>query len=168
MTSMKSKPYAIRGYARGILLCLAGVDGLRLPTLGEPLENLQSVPDLLYAFEDSASLSFITPKSRSTPNFLPLLIALDIFQLTTPILKHPSFIRKHVAVKIISKAKICDGLPVEDVIREDLSSRNSGASAINFWEKPNIGAECALYGATTGAFRKFSDGQWVHALCSIH
>ncbi|CAJ1974169.1 unnamed protein product [Sphenostylis stenocarpa] len=49
---------------------------------------------------------------------------------------------------------------------EDLSSRNSGASAINFWEKPNIGAECALCGATTGAFRKSSDGQWVHAFCA--
>ncbi|CAJ1969553.1 unnamed protein product [Sphenostylis stenocarpa] len=271
----------------------------------EALENLQSVPDLLYAFEDS--LSFITPKSRSTPNILPLLTTLDIFQLTTPILKHPSFIRKPVAVKIISKAKlhlristslsygymaflnlpgstmwglgqsmkpcptnskdleyrsscrydmwgidrpisgrisrnfeiwgcgiirfkaccldikigvverevylnvkgwsfcvlcsaflqsnpiliylkckkgavssyihpfinkkllqICDGLPAENVTCEDLSSTNSGASAINFWEKTNIGAECALCGATASAFRKSSDGQCVHALCSIH
>ncbi|CAJ1964866.1 unnamed protein product [Sphenostylis stenocarpa] len=40
----------------------------------------------------------------------------------------------------IIRFKICDGLPIEDVICEDLSSRNSGASAINFWEKPNIGA----------------------------
>ncbi|KAK7311584.1 hypothetical protein RJT34_09826 [Clitoria ternatea] len=49
---------------------------------------------------------------------------------------------------------------------EDLSSRSSGASAINFWEKPCIVAECALCGGTTGAFRKSSDGQWVHAFCA--
>ncbi|XP_028235815.1 uncharacterized protein LOC114415367 isoform X4 [Glycine soja] len=47
---------------------------------------------------------------------------------------------------------------------EDLSSRSSGASAINFWEKPV--AECALCGGTTGAFRKSSNGQWVHAFCA--
>ncbi|RDY04519.1 hypothetical protein CR513_11762 [Mucuna pruriens] len=49
---------------------------------------------------------------------------------------------------------------------EDLSSRSSAASAINFWEKPYIVAECALCGGTTGAFRKSSDGQWVHAFCA--
>ncbi|XP_029126709.1 uncharacterized protein LOC109795723 isoform X2 [Cajanus cajan] len=49
---------------------------------------------------------------------------------------------------------------------EDLSSRSSGASAINFWEKPYIVAECALCGGTSGAFRKSSDGQWVHAFCA--
>ncbi|XP_027362202.1 uncharacterized protein LOC113869883 isoform X2 [Abrus precatorius] len=49
---------------------------------------------------------------------------------------------------------------------EDLSSRSSGASAINFWEKPYVVAECALCGGTTGAFRKSSDGQWVHAFCA--
>ncbi|KAK7351150.1 hypothetical protein VNO77_10384 [Canavalia gladiata] len=49
---------------------------------------------------------------------------------------------------------------------EDLSSRNSGASAINFWEKPYFVAECALCGGTTGAFRKSSNGQWVHAFCA--
>ncbi|TKY74324.1 Jade-1 protein [Spatholobus suberectus] len=49
---------------------------------------------------------------------------------------------------------------------EDLSTRSSGASAINFWEKPCIVAECALCGGTTGAFRKSSDGQWVHAFCA--
>lgn len=48
---------------------------------------------------------------------------------------------------------------------EDISSRNSGASAISFWEKPFV-AECALCGGTTGAFRKSSDGQWVHAYCA--
>lgn len=49
---------------------------------------------------------------------------------------------------------------------EDLSSRSSGASAINCWEKPYFVAECALCGGTTGAFRKSSDGQWVHAFCA--
>ncbi|KAG5036295.1 Protein Jade-1 [Glycine soja] len=47
---------------------------------------------------------------------------------------------------------------------EDLSSRSSGAAAINFWEKSVV--ECALCGGTTGAFRKSSDGQWVHAFCA--
>ncbi|XP_019430720.1 PREDICTED: uncharacterized protein LOC109338032 isoform X2 [Lupinus angustifolius] len=49
---------------------------------------------------------------------------------------------------------------------EDLSSRTSGASAINFAEKPYFIAECALCGDTNGAFRKSSDGQWVHAFCA--
>jgi len=48
---------------------------------------------------------------------------------------------------------------------EDLLSR-SGPSAINSWEKPYFVAECALCGGTTGAFRKSSDGQWVHAFCA--
>ncbi|KAL2339843.1 hypothetical protein Fmac_007783 [Flemingia macrophylla] len=49
---------------------------------------------------------------------------------------------------------------------EDLSSRSSGASVINLWEKSYIVAECALCGGTSGAFRKSSDGQWVHAFCA--
>ena len=49
---------------------------------------------------------------------------------------------------------------------EDLSSRNSGIPAINSWEKPCVVAECGLCGGTTGAFRKSSDGQWVHAFCA--
>ncbi|KAK7275707.1 hypothetical protein RIF29_16829 [Crotalaria pallida] len=49
---------------------------------------------------------------------------------------------------------------------EDLSSRNSGPSAINFGEKPYFIAECGLCGGTAGAFRKSSDGQWVHAFCA--
>ncbi|CAI8597455.1 unnamed protein product [Vicia faba] len=48
---------------------------------------------------------------------------------------------------------------------EDLS-KSSEASAINSWEKPYFIAECALCGGTTGAFRKSSDGQWVHAFCA--
>ncbi|XP_024020764.1 uncharacterized protein LOC21398060 isoform X2 [Morus notabilis] len=50
---------------------------------------------------------------------------------------------------------------------EELSSyRSSGAPAVNFWEKPYFLAECGLCGGTTGAFRKSSDGQWVHAFCA--
>jgi hypothetical protein len=49
---------------------------------------------------------------------------------------------------------------------EDLLSRSSGTSDINSWEKPYFVAECALCGGTTGAFRKSSDGQWVHAFCT--
>ncbi|KAF7816909.1 Protein Jade-1 isoform A [Senna tora] len=49
---------------------------------------------------------------------------------------------------------------------EDLSSRISGAPAINFWEKPYFVAECGICGGTTGAYRKSSDGQWVHAFCA--
>ncbi|KAK3030295.1 hypothetical protein RJ639_038388 [Escallonia herrerae] len=40
------------------------------------------------------------------------------------------------------------------------SSRNSG------WEKPYFVAECGFCGGTTGAFRKSTDGQWVHAFCA--
>ncbi|KAI4307329.1 hypothetical protein L6164_030530 [Bauhinia variegata] len=49
---------------------------------------------------------------------------------------------------------------------EDLSSRSSGAPAVNFWEKPYFVAECGLCGGSTGAFRKSSDGHWVHAFCA--
>lgn len=49
---------------------------------------------------------------------------------------------------------------------EDLSSRSSGAPAINFWEKPYFVAECGICGGTTGAYRKTSDGHWVHAFCA--
>nr|ADN34161.1 phd finger protein [Cucumis melo subsp. melo] len=50
---------------------------------------------------------------------------------------------------------------------EELSlSRGSGAPVVNFWEKSYFVAECGLCGGTTGAFRKSSDGQWVHAFCA--
>ncbi|KAE9595938.1 putative chromatin regulator PHD family [Lupinus albus] len=48
----------------------------------------------------------------------------------------------------------------------DLSSRNSGASAINSVEKPYLIAECALCCGSYGAFKKSSDGQWIHAFCA--
>ncbi|CAJ2644281.1 unnamed protein product [Trifolium pratense] len=49
---------------------------------------------------------------------------------------------------------------------EEILSRSSGTPDINSWEKPYFVAECALCGGTTGAFRKSSDGQWVHAFCA--
>ncbi|EYU22903.1 hypothetical protein MIMGU_mgv1a000270mg [Erythranthe guttata] len=50
---------------------------------------------------------------------------------------------------------------------EDLfASRDSGALATNPLEKPYFVAECGLCGGTAGAFRKSSDGQWIHALCA--
>ncbi|KAK3015715.1 hypothetical protein RJ639_005663 [Escallonia herrerae] len=46
------------------------------------------------------------------------------------------------------------------------SSRSSGSTAANSWEKPYFVAECGLCGGTAGAFRKSTDGQWVHAFCA--
>ncbi|KAL6177030.1 hypothetical protein ACLB2K_053662 [Fragaria x ananassa] len=41
-----------------------------------------------------------------------------------------------------------------------------GKSTANFWEKEHLTTECGLCGGKTGAFRKSSDGQWVHAFCA--
>ncbi|KAI9097752.1 hypothetical protein K1719_025523 [Acacia pycnantha] len=49
---------------------------------------------------------------------------------------------------------------------EDLSFRLSGQPSINSWEKPYFVAECGICGGTTGAYRKSSDGHWVHAFCA--
>lgn len=50
---------------------------------------------------------------------------------------------------------------------EDLSSsRSFGAPVVNSWEKPYFVAECGLCGGTAGAFRKSTDGQWIHAFCA--
>ncbi|XP_015885585.3 uncharacterized protein LOC107420993 isoform X1 [Ziziphus jujuba] len=53
-----------------------------------------------------------------------------------------------------------------EVCEEASASRNSGAPAVNFWEQSFFVAECGLCGGTTGAFRKSSGGQWVHAFCA--
>ncbi|KAK9270103.1 hypothetical protein L1049_025677 [Liquidambar formosana] len=47
-----------------------------------------------------------------------------------------------------------------------LSSRCSRAPAVNSWEKPYFIAECSICGGTTGAFRRSTDGQWIHAFCA--
>ncbi|KAJ9567063.1 hypothetical protein OSB04_003029 [Centaurea solstitialis] len=47
-----------------------------------------------------------------------------------------------------------------------LSSRSRGVPSLGYSEKPSRGAECILCGGTTGAFRKSTDGQWVHAFCA--
>lgn len=49
---------------------------------------------------------------------------------------------------------------------EELSSSRSSGAPVNFWEKDHFAAECGLCGGKTGAFRKSSDGQWVHAFCA--
>ncbi|KAJ6352814.1 hypothetical protein OIU76_001931 [Salix suchowensis] len=51
-----------------------------------------------------------------------------------------------------------------ELCEELLSSRCSGAP-VNFWDRAN-GAECGLCGGITGAFRKSTDGRWVHAFCA--
>ncbi|KAB5568646.1 hypothetical protein DKX38_002439 [Salix brachista] len=51
-----------------------------------------------------------------------------------------------------------------ELCEELLSSRCPGAPA-NFWDRAN-GAECGLCGGITGAFRKSTDGRWVHAFCA--
>ncbi|XP_019058104.1 PREDICTED: uncharacterized protein LOC104813639 isoform X3 [Tarenaya hassleriana] len=43
------------------------------------------------------------------------------------------------------------------------SSRSSGP--LNFWEKTSS-TECAFCGGATGAFRKATNGQWVHGFCA--
>ncbi|XWS25217.1 hypothetical protein CRYUN_Cryun27aG0050700 [Craigia yunnanensis] len=53
-----------------------------------------------------------------------------------------------------------------ELCEELFSSRSSGASSLNFWEKPYCATECGLCGGTTGAFRKSVDGQWIHAFCA--
>lgn len=47
-----------------------------------------------------------------------------------------------------------------------LSSRSRGVPSLGYSEKPGRVAECILCGGTTGAFRKSTDGQWVHAFCA--
>ena len=44
--------------------------------------------------------------------------------------------------------------------------RSLGVLAVNFWEKFASATECTLRGGTTGAFRKCTDGKWVHAFCA--
>lgn len=47
-----------------------------------------------------------------------------------------------------------------------LSSRSRGVPSLGYSEKPCRVAECILCGGSTGAFRKSTDGQWVHAFCA--
>ncbi|KAH0920340.1 hypothetical protein HID58_028000 [Brassica napus] len=43
----------------------------------------------------------------------------------------------------------------------ELCAESTGS--FNFWENPSSTTECSLCGGTTGAFRKATNGQWVHA-----
>ncbi|KAL6962090.1 hypothetical protein U1Q18_037045 [Sarracenia purpurea var. burkii] len=47
-----------------------------------------------------------------------------------------------------------------------LSSRSSSTPVVNSWEKPCFAAECGFCGGSVGAFRKSTDGQWIHAFCA--
>lgn len=50
---------------------------------------------------------------------------------------------------------------------EDLrSSRSRGIPPLSYLENPSLVAECSLCGCTAGAFRKSTNGQWVHAFCA--
>ncbi|KAK4803240.1 hypothetical protein SAY86_001443 [Trapa natans] len=42
----------------------------------------------------------------------------------------------------------------------------SGVLDAEFWDKFSSAAECAICGGTTGAFRKTTSGQWIHAFCA--
>lgn len=53
-----------------------------------------------------------------------------------------------------------------ELCEESSSSKVSRANVANSWEKPNAFEECGLCGASNGAFRKSSNGQWVHAFCA--
>ncbi|XP_019093842.1 PREDICTED: uncharacterized protein LOC104751678 [Camelina sativa] len=48
----------------------------------------------------------------------------------------------------------------------ELCAESSSEPSFNFWEKPDCSTECTLCGGTTGAFRKATNGQWVHAFCA--
>ncbi|KAL2893012.1 PHD finger protein rhinoceros [Bienertia sinuspersici] len=49
---------------------------------------------------------------------------------------------------------------------EESSSSKSRAAVASGWAKPNSDDECGLCGASNGALRKSSNGQWVHAFCA--
>ncbi|CAE5964495.1 unnamed protein product [Arabidopsis arenosa] len=48
----------------------------------------------------------------------------------------------------------------------ELCAESSSEPSFNFGEKQNSSTECTLCGGTTGAFRKTTNGQWVHAFCA--
>ncbi|KAH1109109.1 hypothetical protein AAZX31_04G001600 [Glycine max] len=66
MASMKSKPYAVRGYARR--------GWPETANTWEPLENLQSVPDLVDAFEDSLKSGKHQKRKRKHVDVLQLTL----------------------------------------------------------------------------------------------
>ncbi|CAH8258497.1 unnamed protein product [Arabidopsis lyrata] len=48
----------------------------------------------------------------------------------------------------------------------ELCAESSSEPSFNFGEKPNSSTQCTLCGGTTGAFRKTTNGKWVHAFCA--
>ncbi|KAL7597285.1 hypothetical protein Lser_V15G31161 [Lactuca serriola] len=53
-----------------------------------------------------------------------------------------------------------------ELCEDSSSSRSRGVPSFSYSEKLSRVAECCLCGGTTGAFRKSTDGQWVHAFCA--
>ncbi|KAJ8762890.1 hypothetical protein K2173_023019 [Erythroxylum novogranatense] len=53
-----------------------------------------------------------------------------------------------------------------ELCEEFIMAKSSGAPSVDFWEKPCFVVECGLCGGNTGAFRKSTNGQWVHAFCA--
>ncbi|XP_042502935.1 uncharacterized protein LOC122080113 [Macadamia integrifolia] len=53
-----------------------------------------------------------------------------------------------------------------EVCEEILASRSPGAAPPNSWEKISFIVQCGLCDGSAGAFRKSTDGQWVHAFCA--
>ncbi|XP_021748262.1 uncharacterized protein LOC110714096 isoform X2 [Chenopodium quinoa] len=49
---------------------------------------------------------------------------------------------------------------------DESSSSKVSRATVNSWENSNPIEECGLCGASNGAFRKSSNGQWVHAYCA--
>ncbi|KFK42174.1 hypothetical protein AALP_AA2G220700 [Arabis alpina] len=48
----------------------------------------------------------------------------------------------------------------------ELCAESSSEPSSSFWEKPCSSTECAVCGGTTGAFRKATNEQWIHAFCA--
>lgn len=48
----------------------------------------------------------------------------------------------------------------------ELCAESSSGPSFNFWEKPCSSIECAVCGGTTGAFRKATNEEWIHAFCA--
>ncbi|XP_065881563.1 uncharacterized protein [Euphorbia lathyris] len=53
-----------------------------------------------------------------------------------------------------------------ELCEELSSSKCTTAASLNFLEKPYFVAECGLCPGTSGAFRRSTDGHWVHAFCA--
>ncbi|XP_010245078.1 PREDICTED: uncharacterized protein LOC104588727 isoform X2 [Nelumbo nucifera] len=110
---------------------------------------------------DSFQLSYDFPKEQSR--------SCDICRRPETIL-NPILVCSNckVAVHLICYRNVKDQIgPWYCELCEDLlPSRSPTGPAVNSQEKPSFVVHCALCGATSGAFRKSTDGLWVHAFCA--